>query len=762
MGVRSVSSSEPEPAAGNQEPGQEPGRAGTAGRLPRSLAGLRRFWSVPAALRAARATIVIPGLFALAYEVIGDLQLAIFAAFGGFATLVLAGFGGSRRDKALAHLGLAVAGSVLLIIGTAVNASVAVAAVVTVPVVFAVLFAGIAGPNVAAGGTAALLAYVLPAASPGTLAMAGSRLAGWWLASVVGTGAVLLLSPRPPGDRLRAACAASALALAAQLDAALRGEGAASCREASIAAKHRLMAAFAAAPYRPTGLTVADQALASLVELLEWATTVISESLSEYGDLRPVPAVERDLFAATRDALGDVASVLTGGDGRPDAGRLQESLDASMLALRRMPAGDGDFADAVHLSFHARTVGLAARTAAADALIAAGKADPATITESARRWYGIPEGTAGPQRQPGMLAAASGTAWRHASVRSVWFVNSVRGAAALAVAVLVADLSSVQHGFWVVLGTLSVLRTSASATGATALRALAGTVAGFAVGAALLLAIGTGPVALWVALPVAALFAAYAPGVLPFTVGQAAFTVVVAVLFNLLVPIGWLIGVVRVEDVAIGCAVSVVVGVLFWPRGASAVVADDLADTFRQTGRYLAQSVNWALGLRAATPDPSGLITAELRLDEGLRGLLAEQGTKHLATRDLWRLLGGTVRLRLTAQSLAGLPSPDAEPDLVSETLSGQAARLAAWFDDIAEQLARPSRLAPAPAGVRLPRAPAPAVPALAAVAASAPAQTLPCTLWVEQHLQHLQPSLQGLIGPVTEIARLRRTPWWR
>ena len=72
---------------------------------------------------------------------------------------------------------------------------------------------------------------------------------------------------------------------------------------------------------------------------------------------------------------------------------------------------------------------------------------------------------------------------RHASLRSVWFFNSLRSALALAVAVAVADVSGVQHGFWVVLGTLLVLRTSASATGATAWRALAGTVVGFVVGA---------------------------------------------------------------------------------------------------------------------------------------------------------------------------------------------------------------------------------------------------------------------------------------
>ncbi|MGA8455213.1 MAG: hypothetical protein WB800_07400, partial [Streptosporangiaceae bacterium] len=149
-------------------------------------------WSTPAAMRALRATIVMPTLFALTYKVIGDPQMATFAAFGSFATLVLASFGGTRRDKAIAHLGLAVVGSVVLTIGTAVHATAWLAAIVTVPVAFAIFFAGVAGPNAASGVTAALLAYVLPVASPGTIGDVPSRLAGWWLASVAGTAAVLL------------------------------------------------------------------------------------------------------------------------------------------------------------------------------------------------------------------------------------------------------------------------------------------------------------------------------------------------------------------------------------------------------------------------------------------------------------------------------------------------------------------------------------------------------------------------------------------
>jgi uncharacterized membrane protein YccC len=136
---------------------------------------------------------------------------------------------------------------------------------------------------------------------------------------------------------------------------------------------------------------------------------------------------------------------------------------------------------------------------------------------------------------------------------------------------LVADQTGVQHGLWVILGTLSVLRTNAASTGSTALRALGGTVIGFAAGALLLLGVGTSTPVLWTALPIAIAVAAYAPGTLPFAVGQAAFTVVVVVLFNLLQPVGWKLGLLRVQDVAVGCAVSLVVGVLFWPRVAALV-----------------------------------------------------------------------------------------------------------------------------------------------------------------------------------------------
>lgn len=43
-------------------------------------------WAVPAAMRAVRATVVIPSLFALTYKVVADPQMALFATFGGFVS----------------------------------------------------------------------------------------------------------------------------------------------------------------------------------------------------------------------------------------------------------------------------------------------------------------------------------------------------------------------------------------------------------------------------------------------------------------------------------------------------------------------------------------------------------------------------------------------------------------------------------------------------------------------------------------------------
>jgi uncharacterized membrane protein YccC len=703
-------------------------------------------------MRAVRATVVVPLLFAITDKVIGNLQMATFAAFGGFATLVLANFPGTRRDKLIGHGALALAGSVLVVIGTAVNSSVALAALVTVPVTFVVFFAGVTGPSAAGGAPAALLAYVLPAASPGTLAMIPDRLAGWWLASLAGTAAVLVFSPRPEGDRLRGAAADLAAGLAEQIEAVLRGEASEAGLSASIEAKHNLLAAFTATPFRPTGLATADQALANAVELLEWCSSLVVDSVRERGDLRDAPESERQLLLLTAEVLRDAGSVLAGRAATPGLDRLEALRVENLDRLREVRPDRADFGAQVRMSFHSNSIAMTALAIGADALVAARIADVDWIAAARARWFSAATvGTA----DAGRLASAqryAGVAARHASVRSVWFINSLRGAFALAAAVAVADLSSVQHGFWVVLGTLSVLRTNAASTGSTALRALVGTAAGFVIGGALLLAIGSSSTALWVALPLAVLVASYAPGTAPFAVGQAAFTVTVAVLFNLLVPVGWRVGVLRIEDVALGCAVSVVVGLLFWPRGVSSVVGDDLADAYRAGAAYLSQAIEWVSGRRPHEPaGASDAVTAGLRLDEALRGFLAEQGTKHIAKEELWRLVGGTMRLRLTAHAVAGLPRDGRASGAAHAALERQAELLGRWYEQLATQVDRPR-------GQPVEVLEAPSFERAELDGSSLSRHGI----WMREHLDHLAEHLGELVHPAARLAEVRRRPWWR
>jgi hypothetical protein len=158
----------------------------------------------------------------------------------------------------------------------------------------------------------------------------------------------------------------------------------------------------------------------------------------------------------------------------------------------------------------------------------------------------------------------------------------------------------------------------------------------------------------------------------------------------------WKLGLLRVQDVAIGCAVSLVVGVLFWPRGASSVVGDDLADAFRRGAAYLTQAVDWALGTRRDPPDTAAAaVTAGIRLDEALRGFLAEQGAKRLSKEDLWTLVVATMQLRLTATSLASLqalePARHHHPGMARAALEHDMADLAGFYERVAALVGRPA-----------------------------------------------------------------------
>ena len=199
----------------------------TAPTPERIVEGLRRRDPGWYALRkAVRAGVVIPAVFAFAYEVVGDPQVATFAAFGCFALLVLADFHGSRAGRFGGYALLAVTGVVLITAGTLASRPSWLAVVAMAVAAFVVLFAGVVSSAAASAGRAALLTFILPVMLVGNAADLAPRLEGWALAVAASVPAALFVWPPRQHDQLRRRTAAVCRAVAGFLGASPAPPGA--------------------------------------------------------------------------------------------------------------------------------------------------------------------------------------------------------------------------------------------------------------------------------------------------------------------------------------------------------------------------------------------------------------------------------------------------------------------------------------------------------------------------------------------------------
>ena len=253
-------------------------------------------------------------------------------------------------------------------------------------------------------------------------------------------------------------------ALAEVIDHALGGMPFEDALAAAIDAKHGLLEAFTATPYRPIGANAPDEALANAIDLLEWCTSLVADMVRERGDLSDVRGPERELLRGAAEVLRGVAALLRRGRAEMDLRGLMDVRRRSDARLRELSSNGSGYVAAARVLFHADMIALAVVAIGADTQVASRLEPPGWL----ERLRSEALGGTGPgvvRRAGRRVAAISRVAISHASVRSVWLINSLRGAVAIAVAVAVADLTSVQHGFWVVLGTLSVLRSNASRRG---------------------------------------------------------------------------------------------------------------------------------------------------------------------------------------------------------------------------------------------------------------------------------------------------------
>ena len=690
--------------------------------------------------RAARAAIVMPAVFAFADQVIRNSETTLFAAFGSIALLVLTDFGGPWRRRLAAYLALALAGALLIALGTLCSQTPWLAVAAMAVVGFAILFSGAISAYFAAAGLAALLLFIIPVAFPGAPSDIPARLEGWALASSAAICATMLLWPSRPRDRLRAAAARASGALADLLDAELSGSRSAIAGEtdAGRIAVVDLRRSFLATPYRPSGPTGSTEALAFLVDAFEWLLSIVSatgsriESRSE-----PCRDENREVMAASVAVLRASAANLDSERRQPDLDRLERAQEAVVESLVQevgeLPGPrEGDaLPTLLEPTFRMRELSFAAREVGVNSLLAADATAPGSRTRS-------------------VLRGAGRLLREHASPRSPLFRNSLRGAAGLTVAVLVIELASLQHAFWVALATLSVLRSSALGTGSTIASALAGTTVGIVLGGLLVSAIGTDEAVLWAVLPPAVLLAAFAPRAISFAAGQAGFTVVVLIVFNLIAPSGWMIGLVRVEDVAIGCAISLAVGTLFWPRGAEALLRESLAAAYARSADYVASAAQWLAAAGAGGPSERALSSARAaargaahRLDDAQRQYLTEPRGQTADMDSVVTLVTGATRMRLAAYSLSTLaPAPAGGPrlDACADALGADVAALRSWYLSLSASLVEGTAIPPMqpgddPDGDRVVRC---VTGAFAAGDESVVGEGV-SLLWASQHLDHLR-----------------------
>jgi Fusaric acid resistance protein-like len=660
--------------------------------------------------RALRAAVVMPAMFAVGDVWIGNPTIATFAAFGSFAMLLLVDFPGPIAARAQAQVALAVAGSVLVCLGTLASRSAATAVAGMALVGFGVVFAGVVSSVIAGATTPLLLAFILPVSIPGPVSQIPDRLAGWDMAAAAALVAVTVLWPAPARDPVRTAAIAALEGMAERLRAdvtfvlAGRPDSGIAGREAAVAradgAVSDVQAVFYATPYRPTGLSTAARTLVRLVDELKWLDGVVRQGSPPAP--APLPGTRVcTAKLAVADVLHRAAELLSAPTGSAEplhaalAGLETALDDVEAGATRLLPDGgapvDGDVVSALDPSFRVQELAFVAAQIAHNVDLAA--------AAERRSWFGQLLGRQ-PEGLQGRLASAQERAGSHVERHSVSLRNSVRASASLALAVLVINLTDVQHAFWVVFGTLAVLRTNALSTGQNVVRGLVGTTVGFAVGAVVISLVGTDTTLLWALLPVAVLFGGLAPAAISFAAGQAGFSIVLLILFNIIAPEGWRIGIVRVEDVALGSAVSLAVGLLFWPRGAAAALGEALADAYAAGAQYLAGAVRFGIGrCDAAVPagppplaEAARAAAAARRLDDTFRAYLAERGSKPVPLAEVTSLVSGVVGLRLAGDAVVDLwqrdDGPGGDRDGARRRLSASADAVTGWYTRFAEGLA--------------------------------------------------------------------------
>ncbi|MEU2227514.1 FUSC family protein [Streptomyces sp. NPDC018347] len=558
-------------------------------RLPAAYAASGR--------RALRVTLVAAAGFLLFRY---GLHRPVAATYALFAVVALGGLSripGTGRQRAAVVARLLPVCWVLVAAGTFLSVRTWTAALGMLAIGFTLAFAAVGGPRPAGAAPGLQLLYILPSFPPYDPGSLIARLAGTTagVALFAGAEALLLREVAPPSYRERAARAA----LVAERCAARLAVSPHALQDTDLTAARQ--AGQALRPLnvpeaeRPAGPGVHDRALAHTGLAARTLLGRLARPPAR-GAGCPAPGGTAVLRAVAALAAATADCLRTGTPPTPQRQALTAArARLSGLSAGPVPAGGRAVLTPAVLRQHAAVLEIA------DAALAMGTAADLAVRgrpaadrlPAGRFWYAT---------SPAPLLW-----WHrlrgHAGRRSVFFQNAVRMALALTAVRLVAGVDTLPHGFWAMLATLTLTRTTLGETWSTIRPAVAGTLAGALFSAGVLVLAGSDTTVYAVLLPVWMLLA--------FTVGpvrgvgwaQGLFTVLVALVFAQLAQPTWRLAEVRLLDVLVGSAIGAVFGVLAWPRGAHDEMRRAGAELLRRAAEMVvATSASVAGGAPAAVP----------------------------------------------------------------------------------------------------------------------------------------------------------------
>ena len=563
--------------------------------------------------RGLRAALALPVAVAISLYVVGDPAGAPFAGFGAVGLLMTADYAGSLRERTVDYLVTGVVVSGLIPLGWLVAGDPWTAALATFLVAFLAAMVAMVRGNLAVGAPAALLMFIVAATVGNANTSVSHALIGWWIAVVVCTVVALLVFPRQR-EQLAKDLLAEVLELSSQMVVASCLDAVDEDRVRALGAKVdsalvTLKGVHAGKPFRPSGVTREDRSLSILLDHAWSMREVIrNPDLSKpptMGD-GPVPEAGRSLARAIADCLHETAIALKD----PTTVLTVDSVVEAREAFRAATTEDVLTKFDTGIAPDELAQGIVDRHLLGMASVITEQTAQLVREVTHHRIEEIRGSLSVPQRP------LAGFIRSQLTLSSPWLRNAIRSATGLAIAMFIVSITSIEDGFWVLLGVIAVLRFDSFTTKRNAWQALVGTAIGVLITSAVILALGRNLGIIWLLLVISVFLAGWTAVAWNYPVAQAAFSGFVLLL---VATVKWppelLTGEFRVLDVALGAFIAVAVALVMWPSGAAGALNRAMKTDVLSTWQYLSDV------LRAyAEPAPAGRLESDL--EEARRAVL--------------------------------------------------------------------------------------------------------------------------------------------